>query len=57
MRKTVTLERFCFILALGTVLDRCGPPTRGSTVLRGTDRFRTVRCVFTLVIRTVLEPF
>ena len=46
MRKTITLKAVLFKLALRTVLDRYGPPTRDSTVLRGTDRFRTV-----------LEPF
>ena len=36
---------------------RYRPPTGGSTVLRGTDQFRMVWCVFTLGIRMVLEPF
>ena len=44
-------------LAQRTVLDRYRPPTRGSTVPHGTDRFRTVPCVLTLVPRTVLELF
>ena len=40
--------------AAGTVLDHWGPPIWGSTVLRRTDWFTTVRCVFT-GNRTVLE--